>query len=132
MGFYRNTLPWYSKLLDIVNKRGLTGSFTISSLGCTTYFRWNPRELNQIVEQMCCKYMWKAISPKKCDEVINMNHKILWIIEYKPFKFDFFCTYYDFVWYQTKHMWCCLPYFYIICSSTTSLLWIGSFLYNRC
>ena len=34
--------------------------------------------------------MWKAISPKKCDEVINMNHEILWIIEYKPFKFDFF------------------------------------------
>ena len=33
-GFYRNTLPWYSKRLDIVNKRGLTGSFTISSLGC--------------------------------------------------------------------------------------------------
>ena len=31
MGFYRNTLPWYSKWLD--NKRGLTGSFTISRLG---------------------------------------------------------------------------------------------------
>ena len=37
MGFYRNTLPWYSEWLDIVNKRGLTGSFTISRLGCIMY-----------------------------------------------------------------------------------------------
>ena len=31
-------MPWYSKRLDIVNERGLTGLFTISRLGCTTYF----------------------------------------------------------------------------------------------
>ena len=30
------TLTWYSKRLDIVNERGLTGLFTISRLGCTT------------------------------------------------------------------------------------------------
>ena len=30
-------MPWYSKRLDIVNERGLTGSFTISRLGCTIF-----------------------------------------------------------------------------------------------
>ena len=44
MGFYRNTLPWYSERLDIVNKRGLTGSFTISRLGCTMLFLNFPAE----------------------------------------------------------------------------------------
>ena len=32
------TLTWYSKRLDIVNKRGLTGSFTILSLSVFQFF----------------------------------------------------------------------------------------------
>ena len=74
IGFYRNTLPWYSERLDIVNKRGLTGSFTISRLGCNFFFVINPTKFSDMIwwcsayiiinyhtnSYWCCNDLWSA------------------------------------------------------------------------
>ena len=75
------TLTWYSKRLDIVNERGLTGLFTISRLGCT-FFKKSFKLITNILAKT-------FFSCSLCIVHIAIWRE-LWILEF------FIITYYNF------------------------------------